>query len=192
MAGSGASPPTGPAPTPEPPTPEPPTPEAPTPAEIVPTPEPPTSEPPTSEPPTSEGTTPAAPTPAAAAGLPAVVAVSGSFCTPTNRCPVCYGDCDEDSDCEDGLICGQRDGGDPVPGCSGGELSTSGENLLLIYGLSFVAGGLNCASFCLDTDYCVDPNATSDNRNDEPQPTASPPLPTPWSIADLPVGANIF
>lgn len=25
---------------------------------------------------------------------PGVVAVSGSFCTPTDPCPICYGDCD--------------------------------------------------------------------------------------------------
>ncbi len=40
---------------------------------------------------------------------------------------MCYGDCDEDSDCEGELICGQRDAGELVPGCSGGENSQSGK-----------------------------------------------------------------
>jgi hypothetical protein len=33
----------------------------------------------------------------------------------------CEGDCDLDIDCEGGLICWQRDSGDSVPGCEGGE-----------------------------------------------------------------------
>lgn len=28
---------------------------------------------------------------------PEIVAVTGSFCTPTDPCPVCYGDCDVSS-----------------------------------------------------------------------------------------------
>ena len=32
---------------------------------------------------------------------------------------VCEGDCDKDSDCGIGLMCFQRGGNDPVPGCSG-------------------------------------------------------------------------
>ena len=35
------------------------------------------------------------------------------------RCGLCEGDCDSDSDCEDGLVCVSRDGFEPVPGCSG-------------------------------------------------------------------------
>ena len=31
----------------------------------------------------------------------------------------CEGDCDSTNDCEDGLICQQRSGDTPVPGCSG-------------------------------------------------------------------------
>jgi hypothetical protein len=119
----------------------------------------PTVTPATAEP-TASSTT-AAPSPAVptSAGLPEVVAVSGSFCTPTAPCTVCYGDCDEDSDCEGELICGQRDAGELVPGCSGGENSQS------------------------DTDYCVDPNANTGGRSPvtsapqtaaTPSPTASP------------------
>jgi transforming growth factor-beta-induced protein len=33
----------------------------------------------------------------------------------------CQGDCDADEECDGGLVCFQRDGGDPVPGCLGGE-----------------------------------------------------------------------
>ncbi|KAL3942014.1 MAG: hypothetical protein SGBAC_003726 [Bacillariaceae sp.] len=34
---------------------------------------------------------------------------------------LCVGDCDNDSDCKDGLECFQRNGGEAVPGCSCGE-----------------------------------------------------------------------
>ena len=36
----------------------------------------------------------------------------------TGKCKECTGDCDNDSDCEDGLICFDRSsGGEDVPGC---------------------------------------------------------------------------
>ena len=56
-----------------------------------------------------------------------VVAVSGTYCTSDDPCPRCYGDCDTDDDCQGGLVCWQRNSGDPVPSCSGGEESQSGE-----------------------------------------------------------------
>ena len=31
----------------------------------------------------------------------------------------CYGDCDYNENCHDGLFCWQRNSGDPVPGCNG-------------------------------------------------------------------------
>jgi hypothetical protein len=37
----------------------------------------------------------------------------------------CQGDCDVDDDCEGMLECFQRDGGEAVPGCGGGELDSS-------------------------------------------------------------------
>eukprot|EP00934_Nitzschia_sp_Nitz4_P001807 Nitzschia sp. Nitz4//scaffold177_size45885//17105//21005//NITZ4_007204-RA/size45885-augustus-gene-0.5-mRNA-1//-1//CDS//3329539052//1807//frame0 len=42
---------------------------------------------------------------------------------PEARYPLqyCEGDCDSDGDCADGLICYQRDTGEAVPGCLGGE-----------------------------------------------------------------------
>ena len=42
------------------------------------------------------------------------------FCTPSNPCGKCEGDCDKDDDCKDNLICHHRDKGDPTPdGCNG-------------------------------------------------------------------------
>ena len=42
---------------------------------------------------------------------------------PANRLPlsVCSGDCDDDSDCANDLICYQRGSNEAVPGCEGGE-----------------------------------------------------------------------
>mmetsp|Transcript_26835 Transcript_26835/g.40297 ORF Transcript_26835/g.40297 Transcript_26835/m.40297 type:complete len:181 (+) Transcript_26835:1553-2095(+) len=46
----------------------------------------------------------------------------------TGKCAECTGDCDHDSDCEDGLVCYQRNIGDVnVPGCTWGS-----NNALLI------------------------------------------------------------
>jgi hypothetical protein len=42
---------------------------------------------------------------------------------PPGRLGPCEGDCDSDEDCGDGLICFQREHGDPVPGCPGVDLS---------------------------------------------------------------------
>ena len=51
----------------------------------------------------------------------------------------CEGDCDEDFDCADGFICFQRNGGDAVPGCNGGE------------------------SISIGTDFCIDPADVSES-----------------------------
>lgn len=57
----------------------------------------------------------------------------------------CWGDCDTDADCQSGLVCFQRgQGGDPVPGCRGYDLSR--------------------------TDYCVEPGA----QTNPPVPTTFP------------------
>ena len=37
---------------------------------------------------------------------------------------LCQGDCDSDGDCQEGLICFQRNGKEPVPGCGGGGRSS--------------------------------------------------------------------
>ncbi|EEC45889.1 predicted protein, partial [Phaeodactylum tricornutum CCAP 1055/1] len=54
---------------------------------------------------------------------PASVAVVGNNGSPSSRFPLglCQGDCDRDSDCAGTLRCFQRNGGQDVPGCSGGS-----------------------------------------------------------------------
>jgi hypothetical protein len=51
----------------------------------------------------------------------------GNDGSPASAYPLgeCQGECDSDEDCEGELICFQRDPGDPVPGCLGGEDDTS-------------------------------------------------------------------
>nr|CAA67702.1 alpha 2 frustulin [Cylindrotheca fusiformis] len=69
---------------------------------------------------------------------------------------LCEGDCDDDPDCEDGLICFQRDANESVPGCSGGSSDRS------------------------RTDYCIKENPST------PPPTPPPaPAPTPTSPGKL-------
>jgi len=67
---------------------------------------------------------------------------------PRRRFPLgeCEGDCDYDSDCEDGLVCFQRDGRESVPGCSGGSRVRS------------------------RTDYCVRPEEEDEEDDEEPPP----------------------
>ena len=64
---------------------------------------------------------------------------------------LCQGDCDTDSECQTGLICYQRNSGDPVPGCT---------------------GDLNSR-----TDFCIYPTGTS--HPPVPSPTPAPHSPTP-------------
>jgi 6-phosphogluconolactonase (cycloisomerase 2 family) len=54
---------------------------------------------------------------------PEYVQVLGNNGQPSSAFPLgkCQGDCDVDEECEGSLVCFQRDGGDPVPGCLGGE-----------------------------------------------------------------------
>ena len=48
------------------------------------------------------------------------VNLGGSGCSSSNKCSECQGDCDRDTDCEDGLKCFQRNTNGPVPtGCTG-------------------------------------------------------------------------
>lgn len=69
----------------------------------------------------------------------------------------CFFGINSDVDCQGDLICEQRDAGDPVSGCSGGEASTS------------------------NTDYCVDPNAVGTGRTDTAPPATSPRTSSPPS-----------
>lgn len=65
------------------------------------------------------------------AGIPALVRPIRD-CSDSNQCKECEGDCDRDSQCKGNLVCFQKDGYLPVPGCSGHDGS--------------------------NTDWCVDPN----------------------------------
>lgn len=47
---------------------------------------------------------------------------------------LCQGDCDSDDDCDGDLVCFLRDGGDSVPGCSGGESENAGADVCVIRG----------------------------------------------------------
>jgi hypothetical protein len=57
----------------------------------------------------------------------------GTESSPSHTLGLCEGDCDNDSDCADGLVCFQRSGLVEVPGCNG-------------FGIS-------------DNDYCIEPRA---------------------------------
>lgn len=74
----------------------------------------------------------------------------------------CQGDCDDDTDCQPGLICFQRDQNEPVPGCLGNDASRS--------------------------DYCIlDPN----NRVPTALPTELPtPSPTAMTTSPTPTTSN--
>lgn len=75
------------------------------------------------------------------------VAEVGNNKIPATAWPLeeCAGDCDSDADCATGLICQQRSGGEPVPGCYGA-----------------IGEGISKSS-----DFCFDPSKTD-------APTGSP------------------
>ncbi len=50
---------------------------------------------------------------------PGIVNYVGECGVEDYLCGECEGDCDSDSDCEDGLECFTRSGYEAVPGCSG-------------------------------------------------------------------------
>ena len=52
-------------------------------------------------------------------------------CSATNKCGLCQGDCDNDSQCEPGLVCAQRGGVERIPGCNGegGNTDVSGKDV---------------------------------------------------------------
>jgi hypothetical protein len=92
------------------------------------------------------------------------VTIVGNNGSPTSAFPLmaCQGDCDVDDDCAGMLECFQRDGGEAVPGCGGGELDSS------------------------RTDYCFDPaggpTPVTPTASPAAQPTDTPvadPSPTP-------------
>mmetsp|Transcript_4422 Transcript_4422/g.10022 ORF Transcript_4422/g.10022 Transcript_4422/m.10022 type:complete len:164 (-) Transcript_4422:209-700(-) len=54
---------------------------------------------------------------------------SSSSCSVADPCGTCTGDCDTDEDCYGSLVCYQRGGSEPVPGCEG--TGTSGTDYCL-------------------------------------------------------------
>ncbi|KAL7464135.1 hypothetical protein ACHAXS_004469 [Conticribra weissflogii] len=81
--------------------------------------------------------------------LPLVI-ISGDNGNPSSSFPLglCEGDCDNDSDCANGLICYERSGTEPVPGCKGSGVSGK--------------------------DYCYDPNLSSPTAKPTSPPTSAP------------------
>eukprot|EP00980_Cylindrotheca_fusiformis_P002671 scaffold624_cov150-Cylindrotheca_fusiformis.AAC.4 len=134
-------------PTP-PPTPDPTPPPTPPPAS--------TPTPPPTPPPASAPTPP--PTPAPVSNGDLQLRITYDF--PLGRCE---GDCDDDPDCEDGLICFQRGANDPVPGCSGGSSDSS------------------------RTDYCIPENNPVPTPPPTPAPVSSGILPL-RATYDFPLG----
>jgi len=51
----------------------------------------------------------------------------GDYCSSSNRCDTCEGDCDADNHCQGELKCFKRSNHESVPGCSGGD-DRSGED----------------------------------------------------------------
>lgn len=64
------------------------------------------------------------PTPVLPSAIPLPVLAYSDSCSPDAPCDKCVGDCDSDSDCIDSLVCKDRDGGEPVEGCSGSDDSS--------------------------------------------------------------------
>lgn len=83
------------------------------PSPTPPAPTPPVPTPPAPTPPSPTNPSPTHPSPTNPSPTPPIVYTGKGF-------GPCGGDCDKDSDCKNGLICNQRDRGDPIPaGCSG-------------------------------------------------------------------------
>jgi hypothetical protein len=72
--------------------------------------------------------------------------VRGSIGTSQTKLGKCQGDCDKNSDCQDGLKCFQRQGNEPVPGCYTGP----GGDTLSKQGV----------------DFCYDPNDEAANTQE--------------------------
>jgi len=84
-------------------------------------------------------------------------------CSSGQPCEQCYGDCDEDSDCVDQLICYHRSGFEPIPGCKG--IGRGGNDYCTIPSPSNPSTLTN-TSFCSQTDPCgsCTDNCTSDEE----------------------------
>ncbi len=104
----------------------------------------------TANPTTAPPTISPAPTPA----YPRVKKIGNNW-NPAAGFPLneCEGDCDRNSDCKGNLICFEREGGELVPGCLGGEEGSS-------------------------TDYCIRPDATIVTARPTTAPPTLSPVPT--------------
>jgi len=89
----------------------------------APVPQPTTPIPTAGSPPPPAPTAGSPPQPAPTAGSYTPISNNNS-CSPTSPCQKCAGDCDLDSDCMPGLVCPNRDGGEPIPGCIGTDSSS--------------------------------------------------------------------
>ena len=74
--------------------------------------------------PEQAGPTPSPPIPQQDGTLPRVKSLGKDYCN-DRTCGLCEGDCDNDDQCAGHLKCFQHNGGDEVPGCSGGRDSRS-------------------------------------------------------------------
>jgi hypothetical protein len=81
-------------------------------------------------------------------GRRSLLSVQAYGSDPTDRYPLdrCRGDCDNDSQCKDGLVCFQRGSLESVPGCDGGTSDSS------------------------RSDYCIDPDDMNDGDDDDDTP----------------------
>ncbi|GFH44862.1 hypothetical protein CTEN210_01336 [Chaetoceros tenuissimus] len=54
-------------------------------------------------------------------------------CSSSEPCAECFGDCDHDDQCEGDLVCGQRDGFEPISGCvgEGGKSDVKGKDVCM-------------------------------------------------------------
>lgn len=67
---------------------------------------------------------PALPPTLLAAEIPEMDHLGGEYCSESNKCGLCQGDCDTNDDCKEGLICFQRDSNEDIPGCAGKDGSS--------------------------------------------------------------------
>lgn len=51
--------------------------------------------------------------------IPEIERLGVDYCSETNKCGLCQGDCDTNDDCKEGLICFQRNANEDIPGCAG-------------------------------------------------------------------------
>ena len=122
---------------------------------------------PPSVPPPAEATSPPATLPTEATApsppnTPQILFLGSEYCSEANKCGLCEGDCDSDDDCEEDLICYQRDADEDIPGCEGVDSSskyTSRRDSFLhtaVHYYLLTLGWLVIRCFTV-SDYCINP-----------------------------------